>query len=82
MSDERPELRALDKATQAYQKTEAAHEKARDAAVAAVVAALRAGVGPTEVARRSPFTAAYVRVIARDNDIPPAGPGIKPRKRP
>jgi hypothetical protein len=37
--------------------------------VTAVVAALRSGKRPTEVTNRSPFTAAYIRRIARDNGI-------------
>lgn len=81
MSDEQDELKALDGATRRYRQTEAAHEKARAEAVAAVVAALKADVGPTVVAERSPFTAAHVRTIARDHGIPPARPGLKPRKR-
>lgn len=71
------ELEALDEATRRYRRTEAAHDKARDAAVAAVVAALRAGKRPTDVADRSPFTPAYVRRIARDHDIEPASRGPK-----
>lgn len=81
MSDEQDELKALDSATRKYRQTEAAHEKARGEAVTAVVAALRADVPPTVVAARSPFTAAHVRTIAREHGIPPARPGLKPRKR-
>ncbi|MBX7464947.1 hypothetical protein [Streptomyces sp. NPDC057910] len=67
----------LDKATSRYRKTEADHHSARDAAVEAVVEALRAGERPTDVTNRSPFTAAYVRRIARDNGIEPAKRGPK-----
>jgi hypothetical protein len=67
----------LDKATSRYRKTEAAHSEARDAAIEAVVEALRAGERPTDVTNRSPFTTAYVRRIARDNDIEPARRGPK-----
>lgn len=66
------ELEALEQATRRYRKTEAAHEKARDETVDAVVAALRAGKRPTDVAGRSPFTPAYVRRLARENGIGPA----------
>lgn len=62
-------MEQLDKATGQYRETEKAHKDARDAAVTAVVEALRAGKRPTEVTNRSPFTAAYVRRIARDNGI-------------
>ncbi|GAA3765884.1 hypothetical protein GCM10022379_37150 [Micromonospora maritima] len=74
MSDARDVLSA---ATKRYQRTEAAHEAARDAVVAAVLAALREGVGPSEVERLSPFSGAYIRKLARENDIPPAPPGPK-----
>lgn len=68
MSDE---LADLDAATLAYQQTEAAHQAARQKAIEAVVAALRAGHRPAEVGRRSPFTDAYVRKLARAHEIPP-----------
>jgi hypothetical protein len=76
MSDPRANLVA---ATRRYRATDAAHEEARQEAIAAVLAALRAGIAPTEVERLSPFTAAYVRRIARDNGVPPAPPGPKTR---
>lgn len=75
MGDVREDLAA---ATRRYRQTEAAHDAARRAVIAAVVAALRAGVSPTEVQRLSPFTGAYVRKVARDSGIPPAAPGPKP----
>lgn len=67
----------LDQATARYRETEAAHNAARDAAVEAVVDALKADARPTDVTVRSPFTAAYVRQIARKNGIEPAKPGPK-----
>lgn len=74
MTDTRADLRV---ATERYLETEAAFEAARADTVNAVVDALRDGVGPTEVTDLSPFTAAYVRRLARENGIPPARPGIK-----
>jgi hypothetical protein len=68
---------ALATATRRYKTTEANHEQARQQAIAAVVAALQAGVTPTEVERLSPFTGAYIRKVARDHGIPPAPPGPK-----
>jgi hypothetical protein len=62
-------MEALDKATKQYGDTKDAFDEARTEAVMAVVDALRAGKKPTEVTKRSPFTAAYVRRIARDNGI-------------
>lgn len=74
MSDEKDLLEVLDEATRAYLDTEAAHKTARDSAIAAVVAALKAGKRPTDVAARSPFTDAYVRRVAREH-------GVGPRKK-
>lgn len=71
-------LKGLDQATSRYRQTEAAHEEARAAAITAVVEALKAGERPTDVTEHSPFTAAYVRRIARDNGIEGAKRG--PRK--
>jgi hypothetical protein len=64
-------------ATRRYQATEAEHAEARQEAIAAVVEALKASIGPSEVARLSPFTDTYVRRLARENGIPPAVPGPK-----
>lgn len=66
------ETAALDLATARYRETEEAHEAARLDTVAAVVDALRAGIRPTDVVAHSPFTAAYVRRLARENGIEPA----------
>ena len=74
MADARKELQA---ATRRYERTETAHEEARQEAIRAVVAALQAGVGPTEVERLSPFTGAYIRKLAREHGVPPAAPGPK-----
>lgn len=56
----------------------AAHERERAAHIAAVVAALKAGKRPTAVASWSPFTAAYLRKLAREAGIPPATKGGTP----
>lgn len=53
-----------------YRSTEAAHEESRLAVIASVLAALRAGERPTDVAAKSPFTEAYVRKLARQHGIP------------
>lgn len=68
-------LANLDASTRRYRKTEAAHEQSRQDVIADVIAALRAGKRPTEVVERSPFTAAYVRKIAREHGIEPAKKG-------
>jgi hypothetical protein len=64
------ELEAVEQATSQYRRTEQAHEDSRGAVTAAVLAALRAGQRPTDVAAKSPFTETYVRRLARDNGIP------------
>jgi hypothetical protein len=74
VTDPRDELVA---ATRRYRRTETAHEEARQAVIDAVVTALRANLGPSEVERLSPFTGAYIRKLAREHGIPPAGPGPK-----
>lgn len=66
---------ALRATTRRYKRTEAAHEESRQASAGAVVAALRAGMKPTKAAELSPFTATYVRKLAREAGIPPAVKG-------
>lgn len=78
MSERRKALEELDAATAEYEATEETHDRARDRVVAAIVAALRAEVEPTVVADRSPFTAAYIRRLAREAGVPAARPGPKP----
>ncbi len=63
-------LEAVEGDTRRYRQTEAAHEKSRQAVTASVLAALRAGERPTDVAAKSPFTETYVRKLARENGIP------------
>jgi hypothetical protein len=63
-------LEAVEADTRRYRQTEEAHEHSRQAVTASVLAALRAGERPTDVAAKSPFTEAYVRRLARDNGIP------------
>lgn len=67
--------------TTRLKRVETEREKLRDKATELVVAALKKQVPPTQVANRSPFSSAHVRKLAREHGIPPAPPGIKPRKR-
>jgi hypothetical protein len=64
------ELEEIEKTTRRYRQTGEEHEQSRQAVTAAVLAALRAGERPTDVAAKSPFTEAYVRKMARENGIP------------
>ena len=75
MTEPTDPLTALDTSTSRYRTTEAAHEQARQDVLADVVAALRAGERPTDVVDRSPFTAAYIRKVAREHGIEPARKG-------
>jgi len=63
-------LEDLETATARFRQTEAAHDESRVRVVAAVLAALKAGERPTDVAAKSPFTETYVRRVARENGIP------------
>jgi len=81
MTDPNEALAALDASTERYEATKAAHDEAREDTINKVIAALKAGATPTEVANRSPFTGAHVRTIARGAAIPAAPPGIKPRRK-
>lgn len=58
-------------ATRRYRRTETAHEHSRAAAISAVLAALKDGERPTDVTEWAPFTATYIRRLARDAGIPP-----------
>jgi|HigsolmetaAR202D_1030399.scaffolds.fasta_scaffold52478_1 hypothetical protein len=68
-------LAALAESTRRYREAAAEHERARRAVIRDVVAALRAGLRPTDVVASSPFTAAHVRKIAREHGIAPAPRG-------
>jgi hypothetical protein len=70
---------SLSQASEKYRQAEQRFEQARQVLVDAVAQALRSGVPPTEVVELSPFSPAHVRVIARQQGIPPAKGG--PRKK-
>jgi hypothetical protein len=73
-------LEAVEAGTRRYNETEAARERSREAVTASVLAALRGGERPTDVAEKSPFTGTYVRKLARDNGIPES-PVRRPKAR-
>lgn len=54
-------------------------EKYRQQHIGAVIAALAAGCSPGDVSSWSPFTATYLRKLAREAGIPAAAPGRKPK---
>ena len=74
------ELDALAEATRRYRRTKSDHDEAQEAVAAAALAALKAGHRPTDVVEVSPFTAAYIRRMAREAGIEPARPGPKSSK--
>jgi hypothetical protein len=63
----REDIRA---ATRKYQRTEKAHNQARDELIAAIVEGMRNGVRPAEVEEDSPFKGAYIRRIRDEHGIP------------
>lgn len=65
-------LKALLGARKRFEQAERALEKARSEVKDLAIEALKAGAAPTEVAERSPYTAAHLRQIAREAGIPPA----------
>jgi hypothetical protein len=72
---------AIETATSRYNEAAAALEQARRKAADAVIAALRDKVPPTTVTEKSPFTATYVRQMAREAGIPAATTRRPPRRR-
>ncbi len=67
-------------ATERYCALKSQWDEVQKATVDSVVAALASGLTPTEVTELSPYTAAYVRKLARAAGIPAALPGPKPHK--
>jgi hypothetical protein len=72
---------AIQAATSRYNEAVAALDRAREEAAAAVVAALRDKIPPTTVTEKSPFTATYVRQLARGAGIPAATTRRRPQRR-
>jgi hypothetical protein len=66
---------AVRSATRRYRRSESAHERDRADVTAAVLAALKAGERPTDVTIWSPFTATYVRRLARTAGLAPRRAG-------
>lgn len=65
----------LDAITAELAPIEEQREKLRDEASQLAVALLKGGASPTEVARRSPFSSAHIRTLARIAGLPPARRG-------
>lgn len=63
---------AVETAARTYRDAQTQIKSARAGVCAAVVAALKAGERPTDVAAWSPFTATYVRKLARKAGLPKA----------
>lgn len=75
MVEQKDKLSELDAVTAQLAKLDKRRQELRDRASALVVDILRTGMPPTEVANRSPFSAAHVRTLARVAGIPPARRG-------
>jgi len=78
MVEQKDQLGELDAVTAQLTKLDKRRQELRDRASALVVDILRTGMPPTEVANRSPFSAAHVRTLARVAGLPPARRG-KPK---
>jgi len=62
-------IAAQDASTRRYERTAKAHDESGAQSRSDALASLRLGVPPTVAARHSPFTAAYLRRIAREAGI-------------
>ena len=67
----------LDAITDELTPLENRRNELREEASKLAVELLKAGAPPTEVAARSPFSAAHVRTLARIAGLPPARRGAK-----
>ncbi|MFC4128969.1 hypothetical protein [Nocardia rhizosphaerae] len=74
-------LDRLKQATRKYLRLSDQTEKAKREVLDAALGALRDGETPNNVAEASPFTAGYLRKIARENGVEPAKRGVKPRRK-
>lgn len=69
----------LDAITAELAPIEQRRDKLREEAAQIAVELLKAGAAPSEVARRSPFSAAHLRTLARIAGLPPARRGGGPK---
>lgn len=79
-----PQARArakLAKATKAFETSKAQHERDREALAAAIVEALKADIGPSEVARIAPYDRQHIGRISKAAGIPPRRPATVVSKR-
>jgi hypothetical protein len=80
MKDLTSKFARLDAITAELGTIEPRRDNLRKEAAELTVALLKAEAPPTEVAKRSPFSAAHVRHLARVAGLPPAPPGGRSRK--
>jgi hypothetical protein len=73
-----PVLAELRLAAQKYNASQEQLDDARATLSNAIEEALRSGILPTVVTAEVPVSAAWVRKLARDRDVPPAPRGPKP----
>lgn len=71
----------LDAVAAELKPLEERRDELREEASKVVVELLKAGAAPTEVAERSPFSAAHVRTLARIAGLPPAKRRAAPKGR-
>lgn len=80
MPDLTSKFARLDAITAELEPLETQRSKLREEASRIAIDLLKAGAPPTEVARRSPFSAAHLRTLARIAGLPPGKPGGDRRK--
>jgi hypothetical protein len=68
----------MDEQEKAIRAWTARYQESRQGMIAAIMTALRAGERPTDVSAWSPFTAAYVRKLAREHGVAPRIKGKVP----
>jgi hypothetical protein len=73
-----PVLAELRLAAQKYNASQEQLDHARTTLSNAIEEALRSGIPPAVVTAEAPVSAAWVRKLARDRDVPPAQRGPKP----
>jgi DNA-binding transcriptional MerR regulator len=75
---QKPALSELRLAAQQYNASQEQLDEARTTLSNAIEEALRSGIPPAVVTSEAPVSAAWVRKLARDRDVPPAQRGPKP----
>jgi uncharacterized protein len=79
--NESPEMKELAGIAARLAKIEKERDQLRERALTLSLIALKDGVAPSEVSDLSPYSPAHLRKLAREQGIPAAPPGIKPKRK-